>query len=423
MSELVIFEAPQYAAALLGQEGLGLGQDLTGGLGGGTNRISLKGSRFRLIQAGQEVAVLEQSYLDVVIVGSAKHVSRIYYKDKYNSQADKVKPSCWSADGVTPAAAATEKQSVNCASCKQNIKGSATSDNGIQSRACAFRKRIVVVSNTQLGNEQTPEPYALDVNSLSLFGAGIPSQNKYSLGGYGTFLNTPRQGFEKGISPLTVVTRLTLDSDSSVPKLFFFVATNSAGRAAFLSETQIRSAVEVAKSEQVRRLVEESTADLLTPEIAEQTAQQVTAAAPVPPPPPPPPATWQQVATENGVDSDDIEMIESVGGPTTEKGRKRWDKLVPGVEPPEGTAASLAEQVKVAKPVGTLKSGRPAATPKQAATGFAAPAATPAEPVATKNPFSASTAPAPASTAAKPQGVSADVGAKLASQLSAFDDE
>lgn len=431
-NQVVVFDdAPNLPSILLSQDALGLGKALTGGLGAGVNRISLKGNRFRLVQAGQEVAVLEQSSLDVVIVGSTNSVSRIYYKDKYNGQ-DKVKPTCWSADGAKPdnSVPGDQRQASACASCPQNIKGSAVGDNGVQSRACAFRKRIVVIAPNQLGTGDTPEAYALDVNALSLFGDGLPNQNKYSLGGYGKFLGTPRTGFPAGIPPAAVITRLTLDSNSSVPKLFFGVATNEASKAAFLNSEQINEVIAIAKSEAVTRLVNATTEELVAGsdaalDVPESKAAQVapTPAPVAPPPPPPKVATWQEVALENGADDDDVELIEAAGGPYSEKGRKRWDKVVDDVEPP--VQAAPAEKPKKAK----------AATPKTEAVdvevkevkkanpfGGTTPVAAPVE-AKKANPFSGTAAPATASAPAKPQGGSVDVGAKLADKLSAFDDE
>lgn len=434
-NQVVLFDAPQLPAILLNQAALALGKDLVGGLGSGVNRISLKGNRFRLVQAGQEIAVLEQSTLDVVIIGSTPSVSRIYYKDKYNG-IDKVKPTCWSKDGIKPdnSVPADAKQSVACASCHQNIKGSAVGDNGVQSRACAFRKRIVVVAPSQLGTGEAPEAYALDVNALSLFGDGDPGRNHYGLGGYGKFLSTPRTGFPSGIPPIAVITRLSLDSNSSVPKLFFGVSTNEGGRAAFLNEHQINEAIALSKTEAVIRLVDASTDELLTPEASETApvasparAPVAAPAAPVAPPPPPKVATWQEVAEENGADEDDIELIEAAGGPYTEKGYKRWGQVVTGVEPPANASAPAAPAVDKPKRAKAAKApmadGPVDVEAKPAKNPFGAPVLATAPAEVKKNPFGAAPAPAPASAPAKPQGVTAAVGAKLADALSGFDDE
>lgn len=382
-NQIVVFDAPEYSAALLSQASLSLGKSLMGGLASGINRISIKGNRFRLMQAGQEVQVLESSSMDVVIVGAADGVSRIYFEGKY-VPGEKLKPSCWSKDGVKPESnvPGDSKQANNCASCAQNIKGSAVTDNGQQSRACKFKKRIVVISPNQLGTGHTPEPYAIEVNSMSLFGDGEPSRNRYSLGGYGKFLSTPLSRFPNGVPPLAVITKLTLDPDSSVPKLLFGVSTNEGGRASFLSEAQFKEASLLSKSDAVVRLVgmageELLDADVETPEAPAIAAQPKRAE----PAPKVVVKTWQEVALANGADADDVEGIEDAGGPYTEKGRKRWDKAVDECEPP-----ALAEA--------KVKPSKPTIVPTQTA---------------------AVQTPAPT--------VAASVGKKLADTLSAFDDE
>jgi hypothetical protein len=285
----------------------------------------------------------------------------------------------------------------------------------------------VVVAPNQLGSGEAPEAYALDVNALSLFGDGLPNQNKFSLSGYGRYLSTPRGGFPGGISPGVVVTRLSLDSNSSVPKLFFGVATNDAGRASFLNESQVLEVMALAKTEAVTRLVEASTDELVSAGIPEN-PEPAFAPAPAPvavtsPPPPPPPKapTWQEAAAENGADEDDIELIEAAGGPYTEKGRKRWDKVV-DVDPPE-QAAAPTEKPKKAKIKPEVAAEPETEKPKKANPFGATSAPAPAEAPKKGNPFGAAPAPATASAPAKPAGVSAEVGAKLANKLSAFDDE
>ncbi|NBS70367.1 hypothetical protein EBT31_15860, partial [bacterium] len=108
-----------------------------GGGASGGKRISIKGGVFRLMSSGKEVAAIDERYLDVVIVNAAPKVSRTFYMASYD--ADKVSaPDCWSADGVTPAADANNKQSDKCDTCPQNIQGSGNGN----SRACRYSQRM-----------------------------------------------------------------------------------------------------------------------------------------------------------------------------------------------------------------------------------------------------------------------------------------
>src|SRR5882672_7370044 len=85
------------------------GQNMVVG-GAAYNRIGLKGSRFRLIVNGQEELIVEDNHLDVIIVGASPGVSRMFYEGVYDP-AEKVAPTCYSADGVVPNADVIHKQS------------------------------------------------------------------------------------------------------------------------------------------------------------------------------------------------------------------------------------------------------------------------------------------------------------------------
>jgi len=135
---------------------------LAGGSGAaGGKRISIKGGVFRLMSSGKEVAAIDERYLDVVIVNAAPKVSRTFYMASYD--ADKVSaPDCWSADGVTPAADANNKQSDKCDTCPQNIQGSGNGN----SRACRYSQRMAVV----LANDIEGDVLQLTLPATSIFG-------------------------------------------------------------------------------------------------------------------------------------------------------------------------------------------------------------------------------------------------------------
>lgn len=110
----------------------------------GRNRISLKGARFRLVVAGKEVAVRDEPYLDVMVVGVAEHVQRTYYAGEYEPTL-KTAPTCFSLDGQKPHEKAKEPQCGTCAACPQNVKGSKTNEKtGKKSIACSFAQRLIV---------------------------------------------------------------------------------------------------------------------------------------------------------------------------------------------------------------------------------------------------------------------------------------
>jgi hypothetical protein len=194
------------AATLAAQQSIGGG--LTGG--GFGNRISLRGNRFRFIVNGTDVGVHKEPYLDVVLLAANPHVSRIYYAKQYDMNAKPEAPDCYSLDGKSPPLDVPNRQSDRCMTCPQNVKGSAIRGDS-KAKACAYKKRVIVVSPDNIEGDM----YALDVNALSLFGTDASAQNLYNLKSYIETLTTHQ------MMAVKLVTRLTFDDNSSVPKLFF----------------------------------------------------------------------------------------------------------------------------------------------------------------------------------------------------------
>ena len=175
-----------------------------GGGASGGKRISIKGGVFRLMSSGKEVAAIDERYLDVVIVNAAPKVSRTFYMASYD--ADKVSaPDCWSADGVTPAADANNKQSDKCDTCPQNIQGSGNGN----SRACRYSQRMAVV----LANDIEGDVLQLTLPATSIFGKE-DGENR-PLQAYARWLSA------QNVDPSEVVTRMKFDTKSEAPKLFF----------------------------------------------------------------------------------------------------------------------------------------------------------------------------------------------------------
>lgn len=231
----------------------------------GGNRIGLKGSRFRLVVNGKEEGVFDENYLDVVIVGAFPATSRVYYADSYNSDV-KAAPSCYSADGIAPPDDVKNKQSDKCATCPMNVVGSKVYE-GHKAKACAYFQRLVVM----LAGDTSGNYYRLDVKAMGLFGDSRKSEHKYNLKDYTKFISA------RNVDVGKIVTRLSFDIDSSVPKLLF-----NANRFVTADEfEQVRQAI---ASEEVKAMiaVSMSTVDLSAETDApdEAPAPQQAAAAP-----------------------------------------------------------------------------------------------------------------------------------------------
>lgn len=192
---------PAHIQARMGQAS-SLGAAVVGGISSGVSipRVSLKGSRFRIIEDGTEF-VLQDQFLDVVIVGANPHVSKVWYKNKWKPGDEPASPDCSSSNGVAPDSDAKDPQADRCASCPQNVWGSAQADNGQKLKACADMKRLAIVA----ANDPEGTIYLLNVTPAALKGL-----NQYH-----------KELSARGIPAEVVITRLSFDTDASFPKLKF----------------------------------------------------------------------------------------------------------------------------------------------------------------------------------------------------------
>jgi hypothetical protein len=177
--------------------------------GGESNvkRISIKGSVFRMMVAGKEVAKNEDRAMNVIIVGAAQYNSRHYYEGTFTEgQAGKL-PDCFSDDGIKPSSRSTSKQCDTCKDCPQNIAGSA--QGSATARACKFSRRLAVI----LENDQQGDVFQLTLPAQSIFGKA--ENGKMPLEAYVRLLGS------NNVSVTSVVTEMRFDTDSATPKLTF----------------------------------------------------------------------------------------------------------------------------------------------------------------------------------------------------------
>ena len=194
-------QIPAHLAKVVGQPSA-LSAALAGGLAGGAEypRISIKGSRFRIVEGGAET-VLEDTKLSVVIVGANPRLSKTYYAKQWTPDSEPSSPDCYSLDGVRPAADSTDPQNDTCAGCPMNAWGSKITPMGQQIKACADQKRLAVVAS----NDPTGPVYLLQITPAALKGLGS-YQKELSM---------------RGIPVEAVKTVVTFDTDASFPKLMF----------------------------------------------------------------------------------------------------------------------------------------------------------------------------------------------------------
>lgn len=202
MSEITLFQSNNLPDYLKDVEL----DDLTKALAGNTStkRISIRGSVFRLMVAGEEIAKNENRSMNIVIVNGGRDIARQFYAGKYVA-GETAAPDCWSNDGNKPDASIEHPQHSACDGCPQNVKGSGQGD----SRACRFQQRLAVV----LADDIKGDVYQLTLPATSIFGRG--DSDKMPFQQYAKYVGS------QGKSINTLVTEMRLDSDSDTPKLTF----------------------------------------------------------------------------------------------------------------------------------------------------------------------------------------------------------
>jgi hypothetical protein len=198
-------QVPAHLAARVGVPSA-LALSLTGGISsttGGFPRISIKGSRFRIIEGDTET-VLDQTFLDIVVVGANPRLSKQWYAKAWTPDSEPSAPDCFSLDGIGPDTESTSPQNDLCASCPQNAWGSKITPQGQQIKACADQKRLAVVA----ADDPSGPVYLLLVTPAALKGL-----NQYQ-----------KELSMRGIPPEIVKTKVSFDTDASFPKLKFSFA-------------------------------------------------------------------------------------------------------------------------------------------------------------------------------------------------------
>lgn len=201
MTALTLFE--QAVPAHLKSNGR---SELTKALAGniGSKKISIRGSVFRLMVDGEEVAKNESRAMNVVVVGGSPTIFRTFHLSKYVA-GESAAPDCWSNDGKYPDSSIEAPQASLCEKCPQNIRGSGQNE----SRACKYHQYLAVTLADDIGGDV----YQLVLPSKSVFGRGDAD-------------NMPFQQYAKYVSSQScdidgIVTEMRLDSDSDTPKLVF----------------------------------------------------------------------------------------------------------------------------------------------------------------------------------------------------------
>ena len=173
---------------------------------GGFPVISIKGKVFH-IQRGDVRELVTKTgtddepaaSLEVVILSVNPNKSKVYYNTGF-IEGSVAKPTCYSNNGVEPAADAEEQQSKKCNICPHNQWGSRITDSGGKGKACGDSMRLCVAAAGMIN-----DPMLLRV----------PAATLKTLGLYGTQLS------KRGVEPQYVVTKVGFDYNVAHPALTF----------------------------------------------------------------------------------------------------------------------------------------------------------------------------------------------------------
>lgn len=192
---------PAHIAARMNQQST-LAASISSGLSQGESfpRVSIKGSRFRIVE-GKTETVLEQTKLNVVIVGANPRLSKTFYAKQWDPNDEATGPDCFSLDGIGPDTSVQNPENDLCASCPKNAWGSKIAASGQQVKACSDQKRLAIVA----AEDPDGPTYLLQVTPAALKGL-----NQYQ-----------KELSVRGIPPEVVKTTLSFDTDASFPKLKF----------------------------------------------------------------------------------------------------------------------------------------------------------------------------------------------------------
>lgn len=203
-TDMTLFKNNPLVSADLFKKLMDVNKTLSGGAGGTSRRISIKGGRFREMINGEQVRVNSSGSMNIVLLNTSK-IGRTFFEGAYDPENPSA-PSCWSPDSEKPDAAVPDEQrkAATCRDCPMNIKGSGQGD----SRACRFNVRLAVAIEGSYD-----KVYQVQLPATSLFGDG--KDGKMGMQAYAKFMSANETPM------IAVVTQMYFDENSETPKLYF----------------------------------------------------------------------------------------------------------------------------------------------------------------------------------------------------------
>ena len=199
--------APTMSPALASRQRRRIIDDASQGLGMSRGaHLSIRGGRFRLIDAKGTEVLVPNHYLDIVVIDANDRASRVYFEGQFDPTSD-VPPTCFSDNGTGPSSMAMVPQAPTCQVCPHNIRGSDTTFTGKPTTACSNRKKLAFV---------VPGDPAINVYEFQ-----IPPGSLSNLRDYTGWLNKQASGVDgRQLDIADVVTRVEFDPDKQFVMTF-----------------------------------------------------------------------------------------------------------------------------------------------------------------------------------------------------------
>jgi hypothetical protein len=144
----------------------------SGGVGGKAEfpHISIKQSRWRLIDVDGTEDVLQTFAISFAIIGINQNVSKAWYAAKYKPGDEPSAPDCYSNNGQVPLPDADRIQSQQCATCDKNVWGSDINpQTGTKLKACKDAKHVsLMFLNPENLAEAEPTIYQQRLSAMSM---------------------------------------------------------------------------------------------------------------------------------------------------------------------------------------------------------------------------------------------------------------
>ena len=201
MSTTTVSQVPAHIAARIAARAeAGVKASLVGSIVKGDfafPKISIRASRFRLVEDGVETPV--GTNLDVIIVGVNPNVSKVFYAKAFDG-SDGVRPDCFSNDGLRADDSVETPVHSNCATCPNNVLGSKMLPSGAKSKICAGQRHLAVV----------PAADPTKAYGLTIAVSAMKNLREYF-----------KELQNYGLDAHEVVTELGFDEQSNYPKVTF----------------------------------------------------------------------------------------------------------------------------------------------------------------------------------------------------------